>query len=188
MTAKLVYSALSSLDGYIEDPDGNFDWAMPDAEVHQFINDLQRPVGTYLFGRRMYEVMKVWQDLGGPTDPPIQRDFAELWRAADKRIYSTTLTTAGVTTPRTTLSPSFDTAELRALKASATRDLAIGGPTLATHALRAGLVDELHFFLAPILVGGGKPSLPDGVTSKLELLDARRFEKSGFVHLHYRVV
>jgi dihydrofolate reductase len=182
--AKLIYTAIASLDGYIADQDGNFDWAAPDEEVHRFVNDLERPVGTYLYGRRMYEVMAGWE-----TDPtlaeqsPPMRDFAEIWRAADKLVYSRTLAT--VATARTRIERDFDPAAVRQLKAGAGADLTVGGPGLAAQAFRAGLVDECHLFLAPVVVGGGKPSLPHGVRQKLELLDERRFG-NGMVYLRYR--
>jgi dihydrofolate reductase len=182
--ARLIYSAITSLDGYIADEDGNFDWAAPDEEVHAFINDLERPVGTYLYGRRMYEVMAVWE-----TDPtlaehsPVMRDFAEIWRAADKVVYSRTL--GAVSTARTRLERAFDPEAVRQRKARAGRDLSVGGPDLAAHAFRAGLVDECQLFLAPIVVGGGKRALPDNVRVKLELQDERRFG-NGMVYLRYR--
>ena len=182
--AKLIYSAIASLDGYVADEDGNFDWAVPDEEVHAFINDLDRPVGTYLYGRRMYETMVGWE-----TDPtladrsPLMRDFAEIWRAADKIVYSRTL--ERVTSARTRIERDFDPEAVRRTKAAAGRDLMVGGPDLAAHAIKAGLVDEWHLFVTPIVVGGGKRSLPDDVRVKLELLEERRFE-GGVVHLHYR--
>jgi dihydrofolate reductase len=182
--AKLIYSALTSLDGYIEDETGRFDWAEPDEEVHAFINDLMRPVGTYLYGRRMYETMVGWE-----TDPTlaaqskIMLDFAQIWQAADKVVYSTTLET--VPTARTRIERTFDPEAVRQLKTSMDRDLTVGGHDLAAHAFRAGLVDECHLFLAPIVVGGGKQSLPDRVRLELELLDERRFG-SGMVLLRYR--
>src|SRR5215216_6115310 len=182
--AKLIYSAIQSLDGYTADEDGNFDWAEPDEEVHAFVNDLERPVGTYLYGRRMYEVMVVWE-----TDPtlagqsPVMRDFAEIWQAADKTVYSKTLET--VSTARTRIERDFDPEAVRQLKASAGRDLSVGGADLAAQAIKAGLVDEYHLFLTPIIVGGGKQSLPDNVRLELELLDERRFG-NGVVHVHYR--
>ncbi len=182
--AKLIYSAITSLDGYVADVDGNFEWAVPDEEVHAFINDLQRPVGTYLYGRRMYETMVGWE-----TDPtladqsPVMQDFAEIWQAADKIVYSKTLET--VSTARTRIERDFDPEAVRQMKALAGRDLIVGGPNLATQAFKAGLVDECHLFVVPMVVGGGKRSLPDDVRLKLELLDERRFG-SGMVHLHYR--
>ena len=182
--AKLVYSAIASLDGYIADEDGSFDWAVPDEEVHAFINDLTRPLGTYLYGRRMYEMMVGWE-----TDPTLagqsslMRDFAEIWRAADKIVYSRTL--AAVSTSRTRIERDFDPEAVRRMESSAERDLVVGGAELAAQAFRAGLVDECHLFVAPIVVGGGKRSLPDDVRVKLELLDERRFE-GGMVYLHYR--
>lgn len=182
--AMLIYSAIASLDGYIADEEGNFDWAAPDEEVHTFVNDLQRPVGTYLYGRRMYEVMVVWE-----TDPtlagqsPITRDFAQIWQAADKVVYSSTL--GAVSTARTRIERDFDPEAVRQMKVSGGRDMAVGGPDLAAQAFKAGLVNELHLFVVPIMVGGGKRSLPDNVRLKLELLDERRFT-SGMVYLHYR--
>jgi dihydrofolate reductase len=182
--AKLIYSAIASLDGYVADEDGNFDWAAPDEEVHAFVNDLERPVGTYLYGRRMYEVMAVWETLLRDDQPPVMRDFAELWQAADKVVYSTTLQAAS--SARTRIERDFDPDEVRGMKASAERDMSVGGPELAAEALRAGLVDECHLFLTPVVVGGGKRSLPGNVRLQLELLDERRFG-GGVVHLHYRV-
>jgi dihydrofolate reductase len=182
--ASLIYSAITSLDGYVADEDGSFDWAMPDEQVHAFVNDLMRPVGTHLYGRRLYEVMAGWE-----TDPtlaeqsPVMRDFAELWQAADKIVYSTTLATPS--TARTRIERTFDPEAVRELKAAADRDLLVGGPELAAQAFAAGLVDECHLFLAPIMVGGGKRSLPDHVRLQLELLDERRFG-NGMVHLRYR--
>jgi len=179
--AKLIYSAITSLDGYVADEDGVFDWAAPDEEVHAYVNDLERPIGTYLYGRRMYEVMQFWATTD--DDAPVMADYAAIWRAADKVVYSTTLTT--VSTDRTRLEPAFDPDAVRALKATDARDLSIGGPHLAAEAMRAGLVDEINLFLHPIVVGGGNPALPDHLRVPLELLDERRFA-SGVVHLHYR--
>ncbi len=182
--AKLIYSAIASLDGYVADEDGNFDWAVPDEEVHAFVNDVERTVGTYLYGRRMYEVMVGWETADALGDqPPVMRDFAEIWRAADKIVYSRRLEV--VSSARTRIERDFDPEAVRQLKASAVRDVTVGGPDLAAQAIEAGLVDEFHLFVAPAVVGGGKRSLPDGVQVKLELLDERRFG-SGFVHLHYR--
>jgi dihydrofolate reductase len=178
--AKLIYSAIASLDGYTEDEDGKFDWAAPDEQVHAFVNDLERPVGTYLFGRRMYETMVVWETMADPD--PVMRDYAEIWRAADKVVYSTTLD--AVNSARTMLERSFDPEAVRALKAASERDLSVGGPALAAEAIRAGLVDEVQLFLTPIVVGGGKSALPDGVRLSLELLDERRFG-NGVVYLRY---
>jgi dihydrofolate reductase len=182
--AKLIYSAITSLDGYIADEDGNFDWAAPDEEVHAFVNDLERPVGTYLYGRRMYEVMVAWETAHTFADQrPVMQDFAKIWQAADKVVYSRTL--AAVSSARTRIERDFDPAAVRQLKASAGRDLSVGGPDLAAQAIRAGLVDEYHLFLVPFVVGGGNQSLPDNVRLKLELLDERRFD-SGVVYLRYR--
>jgi dihydrofolate reductase len=182
--AKLIYSAIASLDGYVADEDGNFDWAEPDEEVHAFINDLGRPIGTHLYGRRMYETMRGWE-----TDPtladqsPVMRDFAQIWQAADKIVFSKTL--EEVSTARTRIERDFDPEAVRQMKTEARRDLLVGGPNLAAHAIKAGLVDEYHMFVTPIVVGGGKLSLPNGARVKLELLDERRFG-NGMVHLHYR--
>ncbi len=182
--AKLIYSAITSLDGYIADEDGNFDWAAPDEEVHRFVNDLGRPVGTYLLGRRMYDTLAVWETMPtGGDQSPAMGDFAGIWRAADKVVYSRTLDT--VATARTRIERDFDPEAVRRLKASADADLTVGGPGLATNAFRAGLVDECQLFLSPIVVGGGTPSLPDKVRLELELLDERRFG-NGVVYLHYR--
>jgi dihydrofolate reductase len=183
--AKLIYSAITSLDGYVADEHGNFDWSAPDEEVHAFVNDLERPVGTYLYGRRMYDVMRSWETAPTSGDESAAvRDFAGIWQAADKIVYSRTL--EAVSSAKTRLERDFDPEAVRQLKASADRDLSVGGPELAAQALAAGLVDEIHLFLNPVLVGGGNPALPDGVPAQLELLDERRFG-SGVVHLHYRV-
>lgn len=182
--AQLIYSAVMSLDGYVADKDGKFGWAEPDEEVHAFFNDLDRPVGTHLYGRRMYETMSGWE-----TDPsladqsPLMRDFADIWQAADKVVYSTTLDT--VSTARTRLARAFDPEVVRQMKASAERDLSVGGPDLAAHAFKAGLVDACHLFIAPIVVGGGHQALPDDVRLELDLVDERRFS-SGMVYLHHR--
>ena len=180
--AKLIYSAIASLDGYVEDERGEFGWAAPDAEVHAFVNELERPVGTYLYGRRMYETMAYWETVDGGTLSAESRDFTDIWRAADKIVYSRTLQTPS--SARTRIEPAFDPAAIRQLKESATRDLTIGGAELASTALAAGLVDELHLFLNPIIVGGGKSALPAGLRVRLELLDERRF-KAGVVYLRY---
>src|SRR5215216_230816 len=182
--AKLIYSAITSLDGYVADEGGNFDWAAPDEEVHTFVNDLERSVGTYLYGRRIYEVMGVWEtDHTLADQSPVMRDFAEIWQAADKIVYSKTLET--VSTTRTRIERDFDPEAVRQMKARAGRDILVGGPELAAQAIEAGLVDECHLFVTPIVVGGGKRSLPDDVCVKIELLDERRFE-GGVVHFHYR--
>jgi dihydrofolate reductase len=181
--AKLIYSAITSLDGYVADQDGNFDWSAPDEEVHTFFNDLERPVGTYLYGRRMYEVMVAWETMPLADQPPFIQDFAEIWQAADKIVYSKTL--ESVSSARTQIERDFNPEAVRQLKASANRDITVGGPALAAQAIEAGLVDECHLFVTPIVVGGGKPSFPNGVRWRLELLDDRRFG-NGVVHLHYR--
>jgi dihydrofolate reductase len=182
--ATLIRLNTQSLDGYIADEEGRFDFTEPDEEVHAFINDLMRPVGTFLFGRRNYEVMRVWEDLPLEDEPPPVREFAEIWHAADKIVYSTTL--EAPTTARTRLEREFDPEAVRRMKAEADRDLAIAGPGLAAHAFRAGLVDEIQVFVAQAVVGGGTRFLPDGVRLDLELLDERRFG-NGTVFLRYRV-
>jgi dihydrofolate reductase len=182
--AKLIFASLASLDGYVADQDGKFGWAVPDEEVHAFINDLQRPVGTYLYGRRLYETMIAWE-----TDPtlrersPVMRDFAQLWQSAAKIVYSTTLET--VSTTRTRIERDFEPVTVRQVKAEAGHDLTVGGPALASRALKAGLVDECHLFVAPIVVGGGTRFFPSDVRVTLELLDERRFS-NGMVYLRYR--
>ena len=184
--AKLIYSMIMSLDGYVADADGNFDWAVPDEEVHTFINNLERTAGTYLFGRRMYEVMVGWETahtLAGQS--PFTLDFAEIWQAAEKIVYSKTLET--VSSARTRIERDFDPEAVREMKTRAGRDISVGGPNLAAQAFKAGLVDECHVFVAPIVVGGGKQFLPNNVRLKLELLDERRFG-NGVVHLHYRTI
>jgi dihydrofolate reductase len=183
--AKLIYSALASLDGYTADEDGNFDWAAPDEEVHTFVNELVRPVGTHLYGRRMYETMLYWDSPEAVADqPPVMTDFAEIWQAADKIVYSRTLESPS--SARTRIERRFDPAAVRQLKETADRDVLIGGPELAGQAIKAGLVDEYHLFVVPIVVGGGKQSLPDNVRAPLELLDERRFG-NGMVFLRYRL-
>ena len=180
---RLVYSAISSLDSYVEDETGAFSWAAPDEEVHRFVNELERPVGTYLYGRRMYETMAGWE-----TDPalaevsPSMGEYAEIWQAAEKVVYSRTLTDAR--TARTRIEREFGADAVRELKSSVKHDLTIGGPELAAHAFRAGLVDELQLFVAPVVVGGGKRCLPEGRRTDLVLLDERRFD-GGVVFLRY---
>ena len=182
--ARLIYSAISSLDGYTEDMNGEFDWAAPDEEVHTFINDLERSAGTHLYGRRMYETLMVWEtDPNLAAESPLLRDFAEIWQAADKIVYSKTLQAAS--TRKTQIERNFDPAAIRRLKEAVEQDILIGGPELAAHAFRAGLIDECHLFLIPILVGGGKSALPGNVRLELELLEERRFG-SGVVFLRYR--
>lgn len=182
--ARLIYAAITSLDGFIEDPAGRFDWAEPDPEVHAFVNDLERSVGTHIYGRRMYETMAVWQTMGdGPDAHPIEVAYAELWRGLDKIVYSRTLD--DVWTPRTRLEREFEPGAVRALKQAGSADISISGPGIATHAFRAGLIDQVHLFMHPVIVGGGKPGLPQDVRLELELLDERRFD-SGVVHVHYR--
>jgi dihydrofolate reductase len=175
----LIYSVIASLDGYVEDENGRFDWAAPDEEVHAFVNDLERPVGTYLYGRRMYETMAAWETIS--DERPFMRDYAEIWRAADKVVFSRSLESAS--SARTRVERDFDPDAVRRLKEAG--DVSIGGPELAGQAIRAGLVDEYRFFLVPVSVGGGKRALPDGIRIDLELLDERRF-RGGAVYLRYR--
>jgi len=186
---RLVYSVIASLDGFVNDAAGDFAWAMPSEELHRVVNDLERPVGTYLYGRRLYEIMRVWQDFPGIEDEPeVMQDYAAVWRAADKVVYSTTL--PEVTTPRTRLERTFDPLAVRAMVDDLDTDVSIGGPTLAAHALRAGIVDELHVFLLPVVVGGGTSCWPSGWSAgarlDLHLVDEHRFV-DGTVHLHHRV-
>jgi len=181
----LIYSVFMSLDGYMEDASGNFDWAAPDEQVHQFVNDLERSVGTYLLGRRMYETMKFWEseaNLAG--EPPAMLDFAKIWQAANKIVFSRTLETAS--TRRTRVEKNFDPGAIRQLKEEADKDISIGGPELAAHAFQSGLIDECHLFILPILVGGGKKALPDQIWLELDLMDERHFD-NGTVFLRYRV-
>ena len=181
--AKLLYVMNASLDGYIADEDGKFDWGAPDEEYYSFINDLLRPVGTYLYGRRLYELMQVWEtDPAAAAQSPAAREFAEIWQAADKVVYSRTL--AAASTTRTRIERDFDPEAVRQLKAAAERDLTVGGPTLGAQAITAGLVDEVHLFVWPVVVGGGKRFLPDRARLQLELLDERRVG-NGVVYLRY---
>jgi dihydrofolate reductase len=183
---KLIYSAITSLDGYVADEHGNFDWAAPDDEVHRFVNDLERPVGTYLYGRRMYDVMRYWETAHTiPDQPRVMLDFAQIWQSADKVVYSKTLKTAS--SARTRIEPDFDPAAVRRMKAAATKDISVGGPHLAAEAIQPGLVDELQLFVTPVVVGGGNRALPDGVRVNLELLEERRFA-NGTVFLHYKLI
>jgi dihydrofolate reductase len=183
--AKLVYSALASLDGYVEDREGGFAWAAPDEEVHAFVNELERPIGTYLYGRRMYDTMVYWEtvDTSGEQHA-VAREYAEIWRAAEKIVFSRTLRTPS--SARTRIERDLDPATISRLKESSDRDLTVGGAELAGQAMAAGLVDECHLFLNPIVVGGGKCALPVDVPVRLDLLDEHRF-RSGVVHLHYRL-
>jgi dihydrofolate reductase len=182
--AKLIYVTPTSLNGYIADETGDFDWAAPDEEVHAFINDIVRPIGTYLYGRKMYQTMAVWETPDViPGRTPAILDFATIWQAADKIVYSKSLET--VSTRKTRLEREFDPQVVRHLKAQLPHDVAVGGPTLAAHAIRAGIVDEYHLFVAPIIMGGDKPVLPGNVRVTLELLDERGFD-NGMVYLRYR--
>ncbi|GAC1330280.1 MAG: dihydrofolate reductase family protein [Chloroflexota bacterium] len=181
---KLIYSVITSLDGYVADEKGNFDWAEPDPEVHAFVNDLERTVGTYLYGRRMYETMVYWETAHAlANQPAVAQDFAEVWQSADKVVYSRTLET--VSSARTRIERDFEPEAVRQIKARAGRDITVGGPDLAVQAIKAKLVDEFQLFLTPIVVGGGTQSLPNSVRLTLELLDEHRFG-NGVVYLHYR--
>ena len=183
--ARLLYMAITSLDGYVADEAGKYDWAMPDDEVFGFINDFERPVGTYLYGRRLYQEMTGWETRD--ADPgllPLVLDFARIWQAADKVVYSRSL--EDVSTPRTRLERDFDPGAVREMKARAERDITVGGSELAAEAIRAGLVDEIHLVISPVMVGGGKKALPGAVRLRLDLLDEHRFG-GGVVHLRYRV-
>jgi dihydrofolate reductase len=179
--SRLIYSAIASLDGYVADEQGRWDWSVPSREVHATVNDLMRPARTHLYGRRMYDVLVAWETIDDPD--PVMRDYAEIWRAADKVVYSRTLEEAS--SARTRIEREFDPEAVRAMKAE--RDLLIGGPELAGQAMRAGLVDELHLFLSPVVVGGGNPALPAGSRVDLQLLGERRFG-NGVVHVHYGVL
>jgi dihydrofolate reductase len=182
---KLVYTAIASLDGYVADESGKWEWSIPDDEVHAFVNDAGRGVGTYLMGRRMYEVLVAWEDFESFEDQrPVMRDFADVWRNADKVVYSRTLEKPS--SARTRIERAFDPDAVSELKAAADRDLEVGGPELAAQAIAAGLVDEIRLYLSPVIVGGGKPALPAGLGVDLDLLDERRFA-NGVVHLHYAV-
>ena len=178
---RLIYSGITSLDGYTEDPSGDFQWSAPDEEVHRFVNDITRPAGTHLLGRRMYETMAYW-DTDDPGRGDIECDFAAIWQAADKVVYSRTMDAPD--TPNTRLEREFAPEAVRRLKAATEHDLTIGGPELAAHAIAAGLVDEYQQFVNPVIVGGGKPYLPGGVRIGLELMDERRFS-GGVVFLRY---
>jgi dihydrofolate reductase len=181
---KLIYSAIASLDGYTVDSQGSFDWSAPDAEVHAFVNDLERNVGTYLYGRKLYEVMSVWESWDTDAEPRVVQDFATIWRAASKIIYSRGLHSVGTRFSR--IEREFIPDEVRTLKQSSPENLSVGGATLAAEALRAGLVDEIHLFLSPVTVGGGTRALPDDLRLDLELLGENRFG-NGVVHLYYAV-
>lgn len=182
---KLIYATNNSLDGFTEDATGSFDWSVPDEDVHVFYNDMMRGIGTQLLGRRMYETMAVWEtDPGFAEESPVLADFAAAWQDSDKLVYSTTL--AEPITKRTRIVPVFDADEVRAVKEGSSADLLVGGPELAAHALRAGVVDEVRLVLAPVTVGAGKPAFPTDLRLDLELIDERRFG-NGAVHVAYRV-
>jgi dihydrofolate reductase len=181
--AKLIYSAITSLDGYVADREGKWDWSRPDDEVHAAVNDLSRTIGTYLLGRRMYDVLVAWETMETEGEPEVLRDFQEIWRETDKVVYSGTLESPS--SARTRIERDFEPEAVRRMKKEAERDISVGGPELASQAFAEGLIDEIHLFVSPVVVGGGKASLPDDLFLKLELLDERRFG-NGVVHLHYR--
>ena len=184
--ARLIYSAIQSLDGYVADEEGNFDWAAPDEEVHRAVNDVERSAGTFLLGRRMYKVLQAWEDPAiAEGEPDVIGDFAQIWRSADKVVYSKTL--RAPSTARTRIERDFDPEAVRRMKETSTRDLTIGGPELAAQAFKAGLVDECHVFVVPVLVGGGNRAFREGVSVKVALVDERRFS-GGAVYLRYDVV
>jgi dihydrofolate reductase len=182
--AKLIYAAITSADCYTEDPDGSIDWSMPDEELLAFINELERPARSYLYGRRMYEAMLYWETAHTTSQPRLLQEFTGIWQAAEKIVFSKTL--ASVSSARTRLEPAFEADLVRQLKSAAEHEMRVGGADLAGQAIKAGLVDEVRLFLVPVVVGGGKRALPDGVCSDLELLDTRRFA-SGAVYLRYRL-
>lgn len=181
--AALICTGITSLDGYVADESGNFDWSVPDEEVHRFVNAIERPIGTYLYGRRLYEVMVAWEKMNTDDQPSFVQDYAQLWRAADKIVFSSTLATAS--SARTRISREFDPEEIRRLKETAQHDLSIGGPHLAAEAIKAGLVDEYRVLVSPVVVGGGTRFFPDKLRLNLVLVDERRFD-NGVVHLRYR--
>jgi dihydrofolate reductase len=183
--AKLVYSMITSLDGYISDVDGNIEWGAPDDEVAEFVNDMERGVATVLYGRRMYETMVFWETFEGSADEPVAQDFADIWRSQDKIVFSTTL--AEPSSAKTRIERTFVPDEVLRMKQSSGTDLSIAGPHIASQAIEAGLVDEMHLFIAPVTLGGGAPAHPGEVLTDLELLDVNRFE-SGFLHLHYALI
>ena len=182
--ARLIYTAIASLDGYIEGKDGKFDWSAPDEEVHTFVNQLGKSIGTYLLGRRMYETLVYWETAHTLADQSsVEYEYAQVWRNADKVVYSTTL--ESVSSERTRLEREFDLDSVRQMKEQLDRDISVSGPNLAAHAIRAGLVDDYQLFLNPVVIGGGKKALPDDVRLDLELQDERRFG-NGVIYLHYR--
>jgi dihydrofolate reductase len=184
--ARLLSTGITSLDGYVADEQGRFDWSQPSPDVHAFVNHRERAIGTHLLGRRMYEVLRVWDDLvDDPSISQVEREFAAGWAHVDKVVYSSTL--ERVTTARTRLERAFDADAVRAMKAASDRDLSISGPTLAAHAARAGLIDEFQVYVNPVTVGGGTRFLPAGLRLDLELLEVHRFE-NGVVFLRYRNV
>jgi dihydrofolate reductase len=181
---KLIYAITTSLDGFVADKSGNFDWAEPTEEVHAFVNSTAQSVGTYLLGRKMYEILKVWDSIKD-TDSPAMNQFGDMWRSASKIVYSKSL--GQTETTDTTIEGEFNPDQIRQLKKESDKDLGIGGPHLAAAAIKAGLVDEIQQIIAPIIIGDGNHWLPKDVTQKLELVETRRFE-NGFVHLAYKVI
>ena len=183
--SKLIYAVNTSVDGFMEDQDGNFGWTEPNDEVFKFITDLMRPIGTHLLGRRMYETMMVWEtDPKFAAESSLKRDFAEVWQAANKIVFSTTL--ENLPTRKTQLMRSFEPETIRQLKANSEHDILIEGPEIASHAFRAGLIDECHLFILPVVVGGGKSAIPNNLRLNLELLEEQHFG-NGTVYLRYRI-
>ena len=179
--ARLVYSAITSLDGYVADAHGKFDWSEPDEEVHTFINDLERPIGIYLYGRRMYDVMVYWDSADQFKEAPSYiQDYARIWQAADKVVYSTTMNS--VSSAKTRIAERFDPNGIRQLKDIADRDISIGGADLAAQAIKAGLVDDYHLLLSPVVLGGGHKALPDDTRMKLQLQDPEHWRMRVFVY------
>ncbi|CAN5286941.1 dihydrofolate reductase family protein [soil metagenome] len=183
--AALIYSSFTSLDGYVADREGRFDWSVPDDEVHAYVNESLRRFGIHLYGRKLYETMRVWEDMSLDDEPEVIREFAAYWKASEKVVYSRTLTT--VSSARTSIADDFDPDEIQRLKSSADTDLLVGGATLGAEALRAGLVDEIQQFVCPVIVGGGLRFLPEDLELQLELIDSHRFA-GGTVSLRYRVL
>jgi dihydrofolate reductase len=182
--AKLVYSAITSLDGCIADEAGNIDWGAPDSDVFAFINDQEREFGTYLYGRRMYETMVYWETFEGSDDDPTELAFGEIWRAASKVVFSTTLEKPS--SAKTRIERCFDPASIQRMKQTSERDISINGANLAGQAIEARLVDDIHLFITPVVIGGGKRALTANLQTNLDLLGVDRFQ-SGVIHLHYRV-
>ncbi|THG29275.1 dihydrofolate reductase family protein [Naasia lichenicola] len=182
---RLIYASIVSLDGYVADAAGRFDWSEPDDEVHRFVNEIQRPIGTHLYGRRLYDVLVAWETWDVTREPEVIRDYAEIWRGADKVVYSRTLQEPK--SARTRIVEEFDVTAVVELKATSATDILIGGPEIAALALAAGIVDEIHLLVSPVVVGAGNPAFPDDLALSLELTAEHRFG-NGVVHLQYSVL